>query len=53
MGVKQLLEWKLAGETEVLEENSPPCYFLPLLIQHGLILVANRTAVVESLMFAA
>jgi hypothetical protein len=25
--VEQLMEWRLAGETEVLGENLPHCYF--------------------------
>jgi hypothetical protein len=26
--VEQLVEWRLAGETEVLGENVPQCYFV-------------------------
>jgi hypothetical protein len=29
MIVEQSVEWKLAGETEVLGENLPQCYFAP------------------------
>jgi hypothetical protein len=28
MNVEQSVEWELAGETEVLEENAPQCYFV-------------------------
>jgi hypothetical protein len=28
MSVEQSMEWELAGETEVLGENLPPCHFL-------------------------
>jgi hypothetical protein len=28
MNVKQSVEWELAGDTEVLEENLPPLHFV-------------------------
>jgi hypothetical protein len=28
MNAKQLVEWELAGETEVLGENRPQCHFV-------------------------
>jgi hypothetical protein len=28
MSIENLVEWELAGETEVLGENLPQCYFV-------------------------
>jgi hypothetical protein len=45
MNLEQSVEWKIAGETQVLGENPPQCQLWAPRIPHGLNWDQNRTAV--------
>jgi hypothetical protein len=48
MNVEQSVEWKLAGETEIIRENLPPVPLCPPQIPHGLTWDRIRAAMMGS-----
>jgi hypothetical protein len=48
MNVEQLMEWELAGKTEVLEKRTPQYHFFPLQIPYDLTCDRTRAAMLGS-----